>query len=351
MVGVLRLGGGPRLCRRPVGARGLLPPNMSETAKGGGCATSRSSSTSIRGRCSRPRSAAPPSATPRSPPIWRRRCSDGSRRTPSRGRRPLLPTVGVDARRQPPDVAAGPAIPAARGSRGRGCGARRGPRGHQSADRAPSRQRTRPRAARCRGPVVRVPCDPGSVAVNGGEMLDLASGGYYPATTHRVVNPIGEAAHLPACRSRCSFTPPTTSSWRTAAPRHRSSPNGSASCAAIAETTVRHRSRLRYGRFHASARPLRPDRPSIHPPDLRRGRARIDDAGTCPRDARDGRGQRHQPHRHRGRIRRSEDRLRLGSPIIAPRCSSLPRPANAMAPTLGPSSNDRSPGWVSTRST
>ena len=39
-----------------------------------------------------------------------------------------------------------------------------------------------------------VPCDPGSVAVNGGEMLDLASGGYYPATTHRVVNPIGEAA-------------------------------------------------------------------------------------------------------------------------------------------------------------
>jgi isopenicillin N synthase-like dioxygenase len=39
-----------------------------------------------------------------------------------------------------------------------------------------------------------VPCDPGSIAVNGGEMLDLASGGYYPATTHRVVNPVGEAA-------------------------------------------------------------------------------------------------------------------------------------------------------------
>jgi isopenicillin N synthase-like dioxygenase len=42
-----------------------------------------------------------------------------------------------------------------------------------------------------------VPCDPGSVAVNGGEMLDLASGGYYPATTHRVVNPTGEAATRP----------------------------------------------------------------------------------------------------------------------------------------------------------
>ncbi len=39
-----------------------------------------------------------------------------------------------------------------------------------------------------------VPCDPGSLAVNGGEMLDLATEGYYPATTHRVVNPTGEAA-------------------------------------------------------------------------------------------------------------------------------------------------------------
>lgn len=42
-----------------------------------------------------------------------------------------------------------------------------------------------------------VPCDPGSLAVNGGEMLDLATGGYYPATTHRVVNPTGPATRLP----------------------------------------------------------------------------------------------------------------------------------------------------------
>lgn len=42
-----------------------------------------------------------------------------------------------------------------------------------------------------------VPCDPGSIAVNAGEMLQLASGGYYPATTHRVVNPTGPAASLP----------------------------------------------------------------------------------------------------------------------------------------------------------
>lgn len=41
-----------------------------------------------------------------------------------------------------------------------------------------------------------VPCDPGSLAINGGEMLDLATGGYYPATTHRVVNPSGDAAQL-----------------------------------------------------------------------------------------------------------------------------------------------------------
>ncbi len=40
-----------------------------------------------------------------------------------------------------------------------------------------------------------VPCDPGSLAVNCGEMLDRATGGYLPATTHRVVNPAGEAAH------------------------------------------------------------------------------------------------------------------------------------------------------------
>ena len=42
-----------------------------------------------------------------------------------------------------------------------------------------------------------MPCDPGSLAVNAGEMLDLASRGYYPATTHRVVNPTGAGARRP----------------------------------------------------------------------------------------------------------------------------------------------------------
>jgi isopenicillin N synthase-like dioxygenase len=39
-----------------------------------------------------------------------------------------------------------------------------------------------------------VPCDFGSLAINAGDMLQLASGGYYPSTTHRVMNPVGESA-------------------------------------------------------------------------------------------------------------------------------------------------------------
>ena len=34
-----------------------------------------------------------------------------------------------------------------------------------------------------------VPCDPGTIVVNSGDMLREASGGYYPSTTHRVTNP------------------------------------------------------------------------------------------------------------------------------------------------------------------
>ncbi len=45
-----------------------------------------------------------------------------------------------------------------------------------------------------------VPCDYGSLAVNCGDMLALASGGYYPSTTHRVLNPVGDSA----LRSRMS---------------------------------------------------------------------------------------------------------------------------------------------------
>ena len=37
-----------------------------------------------------------------------------------------------------------------------------------------------------------VSCNPGSIAINIGDMLQEVSGGYYPSTTHQVVNPIGE---------------------------------------------------------------------------------------------------------------------------------------------------------------
>ena len=46
-----------------------------------------------------------------------------------------------------------------------------------------------------------VPCDFGSIAINAGDMLQLASGGYYPSTTHRVMNPTGDGAR----RSRLSL--------------------------------------------------------------------------------------------------------------------------------------------------
>ncbi|WP_227368753.1 isopenicillin N synthase family dioxygenase [Halomonas sp. M20] len=38
-----------------------------------------------------------------------------------------------------------------------------------------------------------VPCDPGQLVINVGDMLQEASQGYFPSTTHRVVNPVGAA--------------------------------------------------------------------------------------------------------------------------------------------------------------
>jgi isopenicillin N synthase-like dioxygenase len=46
-----------------------------------------------------------------------------------------------------------------------------------------------------------VPCDPGMMAINAGDMLDMATQGYYPATVHRVVNP-------PAARNVARFSMP-----------------------------------------------------------------------------------------------------------------------------------------------
>ena len=38
----------------------------------------------------------------------------------------------------------------------------------------------------------KVPCNPGMMAINAGDMLDMATRGHYPATVHRVVNPPAE---------------------------------------------------------------------------------------------------------------------------------------------------------------
>lgn len=42
------------------------------------------------------------------------------------------------------------------------------------------------------GQWIDVPCDFGNLIINIGDMLQEASGGYFPSTTHRVINPTGE---------------------------------------------------------------------------------------------------------------------------------------------------------------
>ncbi|MEM9144780.1 MAG: 2OG-Fe(II) oxygenase family protein [Pseudomonadota bacterium] len=48
-----------------------------------------------------------------------------------------------------------------------------------------------------RGTWHRVPCDPGMMAINAGDMLEMATAGYFPATVHQVVNPPAEEAGKP----------------------------------------------------------------------------------------------------------------------------------------------------------
>jgi isopenicillin N synthase-like dioxygenase len=47
------------------------------------------------------------------------------------------------------------------------------------------------------GSWIEVPCDPGSIVVNNGDMLQMATNGLYRSTTHRVVNPRGADAQSP----------------------------------------------------------------------------------------------------------------------------------------------------------
>lgn len=48
-----------------------------------------------------------------------------------------------------------------------------------------------------RGNWFEVKCDPGTLVINSGDMLKMATRGFYGSTTHRVVNPKGPAARLP----------------------------------------------------------------------------------------------------------------------------------------------------------
>ena len=47
------------------------------------------------------------------------------------------------------------------------------------------------------GDWVDIKCDPGWLVINSGDMLNECSGGYYPSTIHRVINPKGDASRLP----------------------------------------------------------------------------------------------------------------------------------------------------------
>jgi len=44
------------------------------------------------------------------------------------------------------------------------------------------------------GSWINVPSDFGNLIINIGDMLQEASGGYFPSTTHRVINPTGKAS-------------------------------------------------------------------------------------------------------------------------------------------------------------
>jgi isopenicillin N synthase-like dioxygenase len=44
------------------------------------------------------------------------------------------------------------------------------------------------------GEWIDVPADFGNLIINIGDMLQEASGGYFPSTSHRVINPTGENA-------------------------------------------------------------------------------------------------------------------------------------------------------------
>ena len=106
------------------------------------------------------------------------------------------------------------------------------------------------------------------------------------------------------------------------------------------------------GSRHAPHRTVRADRARLDPGHLRRRRARRGQSGHGRPHPRPGRGGGHQPHRHRGVVRRGPRiACSRGSPTTATRSSSPPRPATGRATPPGPRSSVHSSGWASTTST
>ena len=134
-------------------------------------------------------------ATPRRSP---RPCSVGSRPTPARDRGPLLAAAQPMMDGSERTLLRVLRYPPLGGDEARRRGAGRGARGHQPADVLPAANEPGLQVRDTAGNWHDVPCDFGSLVINCGDMLALASGGYYPSTTHRVMNPTGEARHAVA---------------------------------------------------------------------------------------------------------------------------------------------------------
>ena len=51
----------------------------------------------------------------------------------------------------------------------------------------------------------KVPVDKGMITVNVGDMLQMASGGYFPSTSHRVVNPENSNQNVSRFSFQCLY--------------------------------------------------------------------------------------------------------------------------------------------------
>ena len=155
----------------------------------------------------------PPGGAPRRPPrllrgrrIGCRAIARLGRARTGGGRSAILRAALADDPGQPEHAPARAPLPAhdRRGRSGRH--PRRGARGHQSPHGAARREFAPPRSAGAFGRVAPGARDFGNLVVNVGDMLQEATGGWLPSTTHRVVNPPGGAEEGARMSLPCSYT-------------------------------------------------------------------------------------------------------------------------------------------------